>query len=138
MLDADVVLAKVAAVDRCVRRIRDATGLDASRLDDLDVQDVFVLNVERAAQACIDLASHVIAAREIGLADTLAANFTLLEREGIITADLASRMRGMVGFRNVAVHDYQALEPAVLRAILTDHLPDFESFCTAIVALLPA
>ncbi len=137
MLDVDVVLAKIASIERCLARIRDVTGMDPGRLEDLDVQDIFVLNVERAAQAAIDLATHVIAANDWGLADSLADNFTILEKQGVIGGELARRMRAMVGFRNIAVHDYESLDPAILRAILSRHLTDFEKFAAAVTRLLP-
>ncbi len=57
MPDRDVVLAKVAAIQKCLKRIRDVTGLDPDRLDDPDAQDIFVLNLQRAIQSTIDLAT---------------------------------------------------------------------------------
>lgn len=137
MLDVDLVLAKVASIERCLARIRAVTGMDPARLDDLDVQDIFVLNVERASQAAIDLASHVIAANGWGLAGSLAEHFTILEQHRVIGSDVARRMRAMVGFRNIAVHDYSSLDPAILKAILTRHLTDFEEYAAAITRLLP-
>ena len=137
MVERDVVLAKVAAIDRCLGRVRQATGLDPASLDDPDRQDIFVLNLERAVQAAIDLAVHVVATSAWGLPDTLRENFRILEAHGVITPGLAARMRAMVGFRNVAVHDYQAIDVAVLRSILTSRLGDLEEFCRAVVAFLP-
>lgn len=37
-------------------------------------------------------------------------------------------MQAMVGFRNVAVHDYQSMSLPILRAILNGHLADFQTF----------
>lgn len=136
MLDADIVLAKIATIRRCLQRIRDVTGMDPDRLDDINVQDIFVLNLERAAQAAIDLASHVIAANAWGLAESLADHFTILETRGVIGREITRRMRAMVGFRNIAVHDYASLDPAILKAILVRHLADLEEFAAAIVPLL--
>ena len=39
-----------------------------------------------------------------------------------------SKMAKMVGFRNVAVHDYQALNLSIVQAIVTGHLDDFLAF----------
>lgn len=58
MPDRDVVLAKVAAIQRCLKRIQETTQLDPASLDDIDKQDIFVLNLQRAVQAAIDLATH--------------------------------------------------------------------------------
>ena len=62
MPDRDVVLAKAAAIQRCLRRIEEVTGLKPASLADQDTQDIFVLNLQRAIQSAIDLASHIIAA----------------------------------------------------------------------------
>jgi uncharacterized protein YutE (UPF0331/DUF86 family) len=133
MPDRDVVLAKVAAVQRCLRRIKDVTALDAARLDNLDVQDIFVLNLQRAIQSSIDLATHVIASEGLGIADTVGGNFVLLADAKIITKTLSKKMQSMVGFRNIAIHEYQALDADILKAILIRNLQDLERFYTTIL-----
>jgi uncharacterized protein YutE (UPF0331/DUF86 family) len=52
----------------------------------------------------------------------------LLRDAGVIHPELASRMLAMVGFRNVAVHDYRRLDLAIVKSIVTDHLDDFLEF----------
>jgi uncharacterized protein YutE (UPF0331/DUF86 family) len=133
MPDRDVVLAKVATVQRRLRRIKDVTGLDAARLANVDVQDIFVLNLQRAIQSSVDLATHVIASEGLGLSDTVRGNFVLLENAKVIGKVLCKKMQSMVGFRNIAIHDYQALDVDILRAILTKHLKDLEHFYTTIL-----
>ena len=44
MPDKDVVMAKVAIIQRCLKRIKETTHLDPESLDDIDTQDIFVLN----------------------------------------------------------------------------------------------
>jgi len=133
MPDRDVVLSKVAAIQRCLRRIKDVTGLDSARLGDLDVQDIFVLNLQRAIQSSVDLATHVIASEGLGISDTVRGNFVLLENAKIISKVLSKKMQSMVGFRNIAIHDYQPLDVDILKAILTKHLKDLEQFYTTIL-----
>ena len=41
----------------------------------------------------------------------------------------------MVGFRNIAVHDYQSLELEILQAILEKHINDFKDFTKLILQL---
>ena len=59
--------------------------------------------------------------------------FDLPLAAGIVDADVADRMKRMVGFRNIAVHQYQRLDRAILKAIVTDHLDDFTRFAAAVV-----
>jgi uncharacterized protein YutE (UPF0331/DUF86 family) len=133
MPDSDVVLAKVAAIQRYLTRIRNVTGLRPKALDDIDVVDIFVLNLQRAIQAAIDFATHIVASEGLGLADTIKGNFTLLQNANIINARLSKKMHAMVGFRNIAIHDYQAVDPDILKSILSRNLKDLEDFYVAIV-----
>jgi uncharacterized protein YutE (UPF0331/DUF86 family) len=133
MPDRDVVLAKVAAIQKCLRRIKDVTGLDSDRLDEIDAQEIFVLNLQRAIQSAIDLATHIVASEGLGIPDTIRGNFVLLERAKIITKTLSKKMQSMVGFRNIAIHDYQALDVDILKAILSKNLKDIEQFYTAVL-----
>ena len=133
MPDKDVVLAKVASIQKCLVRIRDVTSLDPSNLDDMDKQDIFVLNLQRAVQACIDLAAHIVASEALGMPETVRDNFTLLKYRNIIDSSMATRMEKMTGFRNIAIHDYQALDLDILKSILTNNLKDMEEFYTALL-----
>jgi uncharacterized protein YutE (UPF0331/DUF86 family) len=134
MPDRDIVLAKVAAIQKCLKRIREVTALDPGGLDNLDVEDIFVLNLQRAVQSAIDLATHIIAAEGLGIADTIRGNFALLEDAKIIDKSVSKKMESMVGFRNIAIHNYQSLDPRILRTILTEHLQDLEEFYTTILS----
>ena len=136
MPDRDVVMAKVAVVQKCLRRIKDVTNLDPESLDDIDKQDIFVLNLQRAVQAVIELAVHIVASEGLGLPDAIRDNFRLLCENKIIPKDLARKMERMVGFRNIAVHDYQSINKDILKDILTKHLPNLEEFYTVILRTL--
>ena len=133
MPDKDVVLAKVTAIQKYLRRIKHVTGFVPDRLDELDTQDIFVLNLQRAIQSAIDLATHIVASESLGISDTIGGNFVLLEHVKIITKSLSKKMQSMVGFRNMAIHDYQALDVDILKAILSKNLKDLEQFYTTIL-----
>lgn len=133
MPDRDIVLAKVASIQKCLARIVDVTSLDPASLDDIDRQDIFVLNLQRGIQACLDLASHVVASESLGLPETMRDNFTLLNRGGVIDQETASNMERMTGFRNIAIHDYRAIDLNILKSILSKDLKDLESFYSAVL-----
>jgi uncharacterized protein YutE (UPF0331/DUF86 family) len=52
----------------------------------------------------------------------------MLEEHNLISKELSHRMKAMVGFRNVAVHDYQTIQMVIVRNIVTKHINDFLSF----------
>ena len=131
MVDRDLVLAKVETLERSLARIDAAQG--RAGLDALDRQDIIVLNLQRAVQAMLDLAAHVVAREGLGVPDELAASFELLKRAGILDDELADRMRRMTGFRNVAVHEYRKLDPGIVDSIVRNRLGDLRAFAKAIV-----
>jgi uncharacterized protein YutE (UPF0331/DUF86 family) len=133
MIDQDIVFAKIANIHSCLKRIQAVTHMDPDSLDDLDTQDIFVLNLQRAAQSAIDLAAHLIAAEGLGLPSSLREYFTILERSKILPAGLARKMEAMVGFRNIAVHAYQDLDVMILKAILMDHLTDLDAYTRTVL-----
>ena len=137
MVDMDIMLAKAGVIRRCLRRIREKTGMDPEQLKDPDVQDIFVLNLQRAVQASIGLAAHIVAEEGLGLPASLRENFRLLWEAKILSRDLAERMQRMVGFRNIAIHEYQRLDIEVLKKILTDHLEDLVQYMQAVLGAYP-
>ncbi|MCC7343502.1 MAG: DUF86 domain-containing protein [Deltaproteobacteria bacterium] len=132
MVDRDLVIEKIGQIQRCLKRIQDKTKGDPESLNDIDIQDIFVLNLQRAVQTGIDLAAHIVADEGLGLPADLGENFLFLEKAKVIPATLAQRLRKMVGFRNIAVHEYAAIDPEVLKSILTKDLKDVEEFYSAV------
>ena len=133
MVDRDVVYGKIGTIQRCLKRILHSTALDPVALDDFDKQDIFVLNLQRAVQATIDLAAHVTASEGLGMPQELKDNFRFLKEQGIISVEITVKMEKMIGFRNIAVHEYQEIDPDILKVFLTKNLKDIEDFYVAIV-----
>lgn len=133
MPDRDIVLAKADAIQRCLKRIKDVTSLDPDSLDNLNSQDIFILNLQRAVQAAIDLATHIVSSEGLGISDSVKGNFVLLENAGVVGKRLSGKMQAMVGFRNIAIHDYQSIKVEILKSILGKHLKDLEDFYTRIL-----
>ena len=96
-------------------------------------QDAIVLNLQRACETAIDLAMYVISQRRLGLPQESRDAFALLQTAGILPSELAGRMQRMVGFRNVAVHEYTRLNLDIVLTIITKHLDDFRTFSSTIV-----
>jgi len=123
----DVSLNKLAIIERCLRRVAEEYRGDPSRLDNVTIQDSVVLNVQRACEAVIDMAMHVIAVRRLGVPQDARSAFDILLAERVIERPLADRMKAMVGFRNIAVHDYQQLQVVILRRVIEERLEDLRT-----------
>jgi uncharacterized protein YutE (UPF0331/DUF86 family) len=125
----DVVLNKTGIIERCLQRVREEYAGDPANLhDDITKQDAIVLNLQRACQAAIDLAMHLVREHELGVPQESREAFALLEEHGYLDPDLSCRLMRMVGFRNVAIHEYQTLNLDIVQSIVEDHLTDFTQF----------
>ncbi|WP_242614949.1 type VII toxin-antitoxin system HepT family RNase toxin [Priestia megaterium] len=56
-----------------------------------------------------------------------------MESQSIITSEVAYRMKAMVGFRNIAVHNYQAINQDIFPQILEKYLSDFTKYTKQIL-----
>jgi uncharacterized protein YutE (UPF0331/DUF86 family) len=128
----DVLLNKAAIMERCLRRVAEEYAETPPRLLDPTHQDAIVLNLERACQAAIDAAMYLVAQGHLGVPQASADAFTLLDKAGRLDGGLAARLRAMVGFRNIAVHEYQKLNLDILKAIVEGRGADFVAFCAAL------
>ena len=134
MVNKDVIFEKIKNIQNSIRRIHEKTASGTPNLlNDMDVQDIIVLNLQRAVQSAIDLAAHVVSDEGLGLPDEIRDNFVILQKAEILSKELATKMKNMVGFRNIAVHDYTTIDAKVVQSILDTHLKDFEDFYSVLL-----
>lgn len=136
-MDPLIVAAKLEALRRCAKRIeeRRPPSADALRAS-ADLQDILSVNITRAVQLCVDIAVHLLADSAESPPQTMGEAFDALAASGVITSDLGRRLRGAVGFRNIAVHSYQAIDWDIVYAIARDGLEDFRQFAVAVASRL--
>lgn len=132
MLEKDAVLSKISIIKNCLNSIKTTTRLEPAKLDEIFTQDVFVLNLQRAIQASIDIANIIIAKKGWKLPAAYKESFLILSQNSIIDKNLADKMINMVGFRNIAVHEYQELNSDILKSILLNNLKDLEELYSSI------
>ncbi|MBU9722878.1 MULTISPECIES: type VII toxin-antitoxin system HepT family RNase toxin [Bacillaceae] len=132
-MNNDVLLNKINIIERCIRRIHEEYGNTPANLNNYTKQDSIVLNIQRACEASIDLAMHIVAEKKLGLPQNSRDAFSLIEGQGIISTSLSKKMKAMVGFRNIAMHDYQELNLVILQKIVETHLNDFTEFTKVVL-----
>ena len=87
----DVILNKVAIVERCLARIQEEYAGDERNLRaNLTRQDSIILNLQRACEAAIDLAMALVNARRLGLPQESRHAFELLRDAGLLDGELAA------------------------------------------------
>lgn len=130
----DVLLNKAASIERCIKRAREEYQRDpASFAQDFTRQDAAILNIQRACEATLDMGQHLIRREKLGIPQSARDVFTLLAQAGWIEAALADNLKRMVGFRNIAVHDYQAMQIPVVISIIERHLDEFLNYSQSLL-----
>ena len=130
----DVLLNKAATIERCVGRAREEYFRDPDTFaTDLTRQDAASLNIQRACEAALDMGQHLVRRDRLGVPQSARDVFALLARAGAIETGLAEEPQLMVGFRNIAVHDYQKLQLPITVAIIETHLDGFLRYSSALL-----
>ena len=133
----DVLIAKKSSLERCVAQVARYRALQTGIPFEQDIllQDAISMNIQRACELAIDMANILIRSRKLGIPQSSRESFEILARERLISTDLATKMMNMVGFRNVLVHRYQDLDPAILLSVIQSGLFDLIDFAqVALVA----
>ena len=122
----DLLINKAATIERCVLRAREEYFSEpATFATNFSRQDAAILNIQRACEAALDMGQHLIRRDRLGVPQSARDVFALLARAGRIELVLAEALQRMVGFRNIAVHDYQSLQLPITVAIIEKHLDEF-------------
>ena len=130
----DILINKAATIERCVARAREEYAKDpAGFANDHTRQDAAILNIQRACEACLDMAHYIVRRDRLGAPQSGRDVLALLATAGAIDGVLAGRLQKMVGYRNIAVHDYQTLSLPITIAVIKHHLDDFLSFAEKII-----
>jgi uncharacterized protein YutE (UPF0331/DUF86 family) len=128
-MDQIILEKKIDSIFRCLERIE--TRLPDTKeifLQDLDAQDVIVLNITRAVQLSVDLAMHICADSNKPVPQTMGEAFETLLQLGVLTAEISEKMKKSVGFRNIAVHNYDEIDLGLAFTIAKEHRLDFVEF----------
>jgi len=129
----DVMLNKCSVIARCLKRVSEEYAGNPSSLHDFTKQDSIILNLLRSCEASIDLAMHIVSEQHLGIPQSSRDAFEILRKHSLLTDGTAEAMKNMVGFRNVAVHDYQVMSLEIMQAIVEGHLDDFKVYMSELM-----
>lgn len=133
MTDRELVAKKLALIETWLRELRELAQPD---LMERDVREERFIEhtLQLAIQGALDVASHIASDDRLGEPQTNADLFDLIARANWITAELALSLRKAALFRNVLVHGYAAVDLAVVRDVVENHLSDLDAFVAAVRA----
>mgnify|MGYP002628506129 CR=1 FL=1 len=122
----DVLINKAATIERCVARAREEFDHDPTTFEtNFSRQDAAVMNIQRACEAALDMGHHIIRRDRLGVPQSARDVFEMLAQAKLIDQALADSLKRMVGFRNIAVHNYQKLLMPITVKVITEHLVEF-------------
>ncbi len=134
MVNKSVILRKISHIRHNLSRLKGKENILLDSLtNDLDMQDIVLHNLQLAIQGCIDIGSHVISDEGWGVAGSLNEIFYILQKKGVIQAEMVEKMISMVGFRNILIHEYETINLDIVCNILQHHLKDINQYLLVIV-----
>lgn len=108
--------------------------------DRFAADEVVQLATERALQevieACLDIGRRLLLGAGHPVPDTNRNVFLALARLGLLPLARVEAWADMAGFRNVLVHEYEAVDLRIVHGVLTGRLGDVDAFAEAVVAQL--
>ncbi|MCY6355113.1 type VII toxin-antitoxin system HepT family RNase toxin [Clostridium sp. ZS2-4] len=132
-MENDVIYNKIQIIERCISRIYEEYDNNPINLENYTKQDSIILNIQRACEAASDLAMHIVSEKKLGIPQNSRDAFEVLESNGYIGKEIMKKLKAMVGFRNIAVHNYQPVNLGVIKEIIEKHLTDLKEFTEIIV-----
>ena len=131
-----VVLSKIESIERCVKRIDELYNLNEELEDKYMLEDAITLNIQRACQQAIDLAMYLWSKLALGLPKESRESFKILNKAKLLSNEITVKMEKMVGFRNVAIHQYQDLERETVFYIADKGKEDFLIYSREVLEIL--
>lgn len=131
MTDRSLIDKRLAHIVEAVESLRLLARPESVESD--PVQRGFVEHtLQTAIQAMIDVAAALVSELRLGEPRTHTELFDRLATAGWLPESQARTCRKIVAFRNVVVHRYLDVDPAIVRAILESHLGDLTEFVRTI------
>ena len=134
----ETILNKKISIERCIVQVQKYYALpsDIPFRENYLIQDAIAMNLQRLGELAIDIANYLIKKKKLGLPQDSADAFELLQRGGIISESLTKNMKGMVGFRNIVVHEYQKLDLDIMIDVIEHHLHEPLEFADLALRIL--
>jgi uncharacterized protein YutE (UPF0331/DUF86 family) len=129
----DIIINKCDSILRCLRRIEE--DYDEEFEKNYTKQDAIILNIQRAIQQSIDLGAYVVKKKKLGIPKSSKEIFEILEKEELIDKNLSENLQKMVGFRNLAIHEYTKLKLDILEYIIKERIWDLRDFVDEIKSI---
>ena len=132
--EADLIN-KFESIEKCIKRINEEYDNNPKNLEDYRKMDSIILNLQRACEMATDVAMYIVSNRMLGIPQTKKEAFEKLNKNGLISDEMCANMKGMVGFRNIAIHEYKQIDEDIVKDVIENHLEDIKEFVRTMINL---
>lgn len=132
----DIIFNKCERIEKCVDRIKKTYyGNEKKLLTDYDVQDIVILNLQRACKTAIDAAIHIIKIKKLGIPKDGHEAFMLLAKNNLIPKKLSQQLVNMVSFRSAIICEYTEIDYNIVKNFVAKEINSLTAFAQTLLSL---
>ena len=129
MVDETLILRKLAELDEYNSQVKEFEQITVAQyLDDWKIKRIVERTLQMMIETCLDIASHIIADKELRVPMSYSDTFKVLHEEKIVSSELFGALDKMAKFRNVVVHHYEKIDAEIVYGIVKNKLDLFSAF----------
>jgi len=137
LVDKLLIGRKLAQMDTYLGQVKEFSKISVNAYrGSWKTQRIVERTLQILIEACVDIANHIISDSGMRLPTGYADTFRVLVESKVISKRLFETMEKMAKFRNILVHQYEKIDPALVVSILQRNLGDFEKYKKAIISYL--
>jgi uncharacterized protein YutE (UPF0331/DUF86 family) len=137
LVDNLLIGRKLAQIDTYLKQIKEYSKISLVQYkNNWKTERIVERTLQILIEVCLDIANHLISDKEMRLPTGYADTFKVLAENKVINKKLFEALEKMAKFRNVVVHQYETIDPAIVISILQRNLSDFEKYKKAIIQYL--
>jgi len=137
LVDEQLIGRKLSQVDIYLSQMREYSRISVVRYKkEWKTQRIVERTLQILIEVCLDIANHIISDKGMRVPTGYADTFKVLSENRLIGKKLFETLEKMATFRNVVVHQYETIDPAIVVSILHRNLGDFEKYKRAVIRYL--
>lgn len=137
MVDKTLILRKLSMLEQYRIEIDEFSSINITDYSgNWKTQRIVERTLQMMIEICLDIASHIISDKKLRVPDSYADMFVVLHENNLVEKPLLNALIKMAKFRNIVVHHYDKVDPAIVIGILHNNLKDFNRYKDAVILYL--